>query len=106
MRFVKNHNTPETREGRLLSQDGFKRLDLMPGTPQMIHMGFAASAKTRAAKNRYYEVRGEADDPKRRWYTESRRAFETWQPGDPLPHGAKVIGYDGPVPEVFQEQQP
>lgn len=98
LEFKSNHNTPEVR-GMSLGKR-FERFDDDPAMPQMVHMGFAASAKNRVAKNRYYEVRGEATDPKRSWYVDSRKAFESWLPGGRLPHGASVKRYEGPVPEV------
>ena len=79
-----------------------KRLDSDPDSPQMIHMGFASKLETRAAKNRYYEERGEKVDRKRSWYCDSRKAFEVWRPHMALPKGAKVISYTGPTPECFQ----
>lgn len=103
MEFKSNHNTPEVR-GLTLGKH-FVRFDQQSNIPQMLHCGFSASAKTRLAKNRYYEIRGETHDPKRSWYTESRKAWETWQPGDVLPHGAMVKTYDGIIPECFQEEQ-
>lgn len=71
---------------------------------ECIHMAFASSLKAREAKHRYYAQRGEAMDPKRSWYVQTRAAWETWQPGDRLPRGARVEPYTGAVPEVFQEQ--
>jgi hypothetical protein len=100
--FKSNHNTPETKRGESLGRR-FERFDMLPDAPQMYHLGFAASVKTRTAKNRYYEMRGEAVDVKRKWYCESRMAFEVWQPGDSLPHGAKVITWQGSIPECFKE---
>jgi hypothetical protein len=73
------------------------------GVPQLVHMGYAALAATRAAKNRYYESRGEALDRQRQWYTRSRAAWETWVPGGKLPDKAIVKPYTGPIPEVFRE---
>lgn len=94
------HNTPTLPCGRPVNRR-MLRLDDVPGAPQMLHMGFASTAKTRAAKNKYYADRGESADPKRSWHVESRQAWETWRPGDALPRGARVIPYDGPIPEVF-----
>lgn len=98
------HNTPERADGTPLNS---RRVYLHkdPGMPQMVHMGFAAERRMRAAKNRYYAGRGEAHDKERRWYVKSRKYFETWRPRTSLPNGAKVIPYNGPVPEVFREEQ-
>lgn len=71
--------------------------------PKCVHMAFASSPEMRAAKHQYYIDRGEGDPGSRRyWYVKSRKAFETYKPGDVLPRGATVRQYQGPVPEVFQ----
>lgn len=101
MLYKTNHNTPEV-DGRALTAR-CKRFDHKPGMPQMVHMGFAAARREREAKNRYYASRGEATDPRRSWYVESRAAWERWIPGGPLPRGARVVEYSGPVPECFKE---
>lgn len=107
MRYCGNHNTPSLPNGipfdrrmknhTVYEQYGRGRVWI----PQYVHMGFASQLKNRQAKNRYYEARGEAVDPRRKWYTESRACFETWKPGDTLPRGAQVVPYDGPIPECF-----
>lgn len=97
LRYVSNHNTPETAGGR--------RLDLQLrrfASPQCIHLGFAASAESRRSKHAYYEARGEKVDARRAWYCESRASWEKWRPGDTLPRGAEVVPWTGDVPEVFQ----
>lgn len=109
LRYVQDHNTPSLKDGSLMI--GAKRrpaiaFDKNPSKPQMIHLGYASKKSTRQAKNRYYERRGEASDPRRKWYTECRRAWESWNPGDSLPHGGKVARYTGPVPEVFAVPNP
>ncbi len=98
------HNTPYTKDGVPMN----KEICDMRGKagPQMVHMGFASQRVTRLAKNKYYEERGEAQDKLRRWYTFSRAAWKHWRPGVELPHDAKVIKYDGPVPEVFDAEKP
>lgn len=110
IRYSLNHNTP-TMLGGISLGDGnrFMRYDqLTPHSydlgqfPQCIHLGFTASLKTRAAKHRYYEARGEGTTDHRGKFVDCRRAFETWEPGQTLPHGAKVVPYDGPIPECFQ----
>jgi len=101
MEYSDNHNTPSApRIGPLDKK--LVRYDKDESAPYFVHMAFASRLADRQAKHRYYEERGEAKDRKRRWYTESRAAYETWQPGDSLPHGAKVIPYAGIVPEVFR----
>lgn len=101
LQYRTNHNTPELPGGQKLDKR-LLRFDKRSGTPECVHLGFASLGPMRAAKNRYYETRGEGVTDHRKWYTESRAAFETWQPGDELPHKARVISYTGPVPEVFQ----
>jgi hypothetical protein len=94
-----NHNTPSI--GRTALDLRLNRMT-QSGLPYMVHMGFASQLKTRAAKNRYYEARGEAVDKKRSWYCDSRRCFETWEPKMELPQGAHISFYTGLVPECFQ----
>ena len=94
-----NHNTPSL--GSMPLDGQLNRMNEEP-FPYMVHMGFASKLKTRAAKNRYYETRGEAVDRRRSWYCDSRRCFETWEPKMDLPRGAKVSFYTGLVPECFQ----
>ena len=109
LRYVRNHNTPEMRNGYFLDR-GIVRYDVAydrsPGNlPYCVHMGFASSQATRVAKNRYYAARGEGtkSDPKRGWYVESREAFDYWTPaaGMKLPHDAIVAEYNGDIPEAF-----
>jgi len=98
--YSSNHNTPQ--QGSYLLDRKLFRGDVQQGLPQFIHTGFASNGANRKAKNNYYKARGEGTTDHRSWYVESRAAFETWQPGDELPHRAKVIEYDGPIPEAFQ----
>ena len=100
MRYEKNHNTPSI-ELKSLDENMIRYDQKAKDEPATIHLGWAAEERRRAAKNRYYETRGESVDRKRKWYTESRAAWETWRPGTPLPAGARVVEYDGPVPECF-----
>lgn len=101
--YARNHNTPQRPDGTLLDHR-LDRADRVSGSPQCVHFGFASDGRMRLAKNRYYEQRGEGStaDRKRSWYVESRAAFEHWVPGRGLPHGAGVVRYTGPIPEVFQ----
>lgn len=104
MRYFDNHNTPaEPFRGRWrpLDRNLWRGEKILAGTPQMVHLGFAASLRSRQAKHRYYEARGEGRTDRRGWYVDSRRAWETWAPGDALPRGAEVVPWVGPVPECF-----
>lgn len=96
-----NHNHLSTAEGQNMNErmHDFRRTG---GAPACVHMGFTASLKTRQAKHRYYEARGEGQGDNRDEHVICRAAFETWQPGDTLPCGAYVEKYQGPVPECFQ----
>lgn len=108
MRHVRNHNWPEVN-GRYLTEK-MLRCDLMEDQstmPQCVHMGYASSSRSRNAKHDYYKARGEGSEGgrmgrKRSMYVECRDAYERWKPGDELPHGASVIGYNGVIPEVFR----
>jgi hypothetical protein len=72
--------------------------------PYCIHMAFATDGQLRTAKHRYYEYRGEGRTDRRGWYVQTRRAFESWTPENDVafPRGAKIVPYDGPIPEVFR----
>jgi hypothetical protein len=102
LEYAKNHNTPQDSNGVMLDCR-LKRLDERRETPYCVHMAFSSDVKNRHAKHQYYADRGEAVDPKRSWYVESRAAFETWKPGDQLPRNARVMFYDGEVPECFRQ---
>lgn len=104
LRYMNNHNTPRTEkislDRRMKNHETCKSKYI---APYFVHMGFAGSLKMRKAKNEYYRNRGEAVDPKRSWYTDSRACFESWKPGERLPKGAQVVEYDGEIPECFLE---
>lgn len=106
MRHIRNHNWPEA-DGEYLTKV-MLRIDLMKGDyPQCIHFGYASSPRNRSAKHSYYVARGEGQEPgrigkRRRMYLDCRSAWENWRPGSVLPHGAEVIEYKGPIPEVFR----
>jgi hypothetical protein len=109
MHYDRNHNNPEDSEGQFL-KSLMKRCDYLPDMPQCIHLGFASNLANRQAKHEYYKHRGEGKEGgrlgrMRQMYVNCRRAYETWQPGDRLPHGARIIPYTGEIPEVFKEQQ-
>lgn len=96
MRYSDDHNTPDGCKTRL------ERFDLVVGSPQCCHMGFAACGNMRRAKHLYYRARGEDKSRHHRMYVDCREAWEQWQPGDELPHKARVVQYRGPVPECFK----
>lgn len=105
MRYTQNHNTPSIKGTPLTQYLKDHRRVLSNHIPEYVHMGFAVNnIKMRIAKNEYYRMRGEKDDPRRRWYTDSRACFETWKPGERLPKGARVIEYNGAIPEVFIDE--
>jgi len=99
-KYAACHNNLQKKSGEIMRNR--IRWDGELDAPQMIHMGFAACKQMRLAKNRYYEERGEKQDPKRVKYTKARRAWMDWTPMKELPFGGKVIPYTGPIPEVFQ----
>lgn len=112
LEYRDNHNWPQLPAGgRFLTRwmarienatpNAVRARDRIREVPNCIHMGFASSHASRTAKHRYYESRGE--DKSRKMYVDCRRAYETWKPGDTLPHGAKVIPYTGKIPECFNE---
>lgn len=107
MRYGANHNTPQDHNGTLWTQHTFwaESANQDIRWPQCVHFGFARDGEHRKRTNRYYQARGEGREPhgqfNRQAYVDCRAAWETWKPGDELPHGAKLIPYDGPIPEVF-----
>jgi hypothetical protein len=107
LRYGGNHNWPERRrDGSLLNADLVRwNGGGLPGrpNPQCVHLGFASSLARRAPTHAYYQARGEGEGDGRQMYVDCRAAWETWQEGDALPHGARVIPYDGPRPEALEE---
>ncbi len=104
MRYKDNHNIPDRLDGT--SMTGGMAKVFGPTRPQCIHLGFASSLQSRAAKHRYYVARGEGRFDGRRRYVAARQMWEEWTPTHRrLPPGAEVRTYHGPVPEVFQEEK-
>lgn len=120
LRYTVNHNWPSDTQGTLLVHKGsgmFRydsratdtRVDTKSDLPQCIHLGYAANAQHRKAKCMYYEERGEGKEPnrqlqqRRKMYVECRNDYLSWEPGITLTHGARVIEYQGPIPEVFKD---
>lgn len=102
MRYCVDHNTP-WRGPKQIHSLGRRMLRWQNNAadPYCVHMAFASDLTTRQAKHRYYVERGEGKGDKRQCFVDCRRAFETWQPGDTLPHDAKILPYDGLIPECF-----
>jgi hypothetical protein len=112
LRYAQNHNWPEDRRGRLLIHKGRQvRCDREPDGPECAHLGYGSSGANREAKHNYYVARGEGKEGgrigrTRGMYLDCRRAWQTYRPGDVLPHGARVVPYDGEVPECFRDAGP
>lgn len=98
--YKSNHNYLEDGRGRGLNRQ-MKRYYMNDDMPQCVHLGFASTLQMRKAKNNYYVARGEGKSDGRQMYVNCRKMFELWQPNEPLPHGAQVVPYTGPIPEVF-----
>jgi len=101
-RYVENHNylNPPCR-----TQVEAQLYRYKDGDPECVHFGFARSGQHRARTNAYYKARGEGREKlgrNRQMYVDCRDAFETWQQGDGLPHGARVRAFDGVLPEVWE----
>lgn len=93
------HNTPQRADGTFLNKHSV-RWEEDNRAPEMIHMGYSSCQRTRIAKIRYYEERGE----KRQFraHVEARSTWLNWQPGDDLEwQGGEILPYNGPIPEVF-----
>lgn len=106
LRYDQNHNWPNDRHGNNLGERSYVYCDdlINPNGINCTHLGFASSLQSRVAKHQYYIDRGEGRSDRRQMYVDCRRAFELWQPNQPLPHGAKVVPYAGEIPEVFQQR--
>jgi hypothetical protein len=99
LKYINNHNTPQNIKGELTRK--LRRPQF--GDPEYIHMAFASSVETRRAKHLYYEARGEGRTDHRAVYVQSRSAYLDWTPTNSfLPGGARVIPYNGMIPEVFR----
>ncbi len=94
-----SHVWPQTPTGLLMNRH-VARYDVHPNTPEYVHLGWASQTRTRMAKTRYYHARGEGKDDGRKHWMECRDAWERW-PETPLPHGGRVLPYNGPVPEIL-----
>jgi hypothetical protein len=115
IRYRRNHNWPEdTSEVYLTDKPTsicIDRVATKGPVPQCIHMGFAASIKSREAKHKYYQERGEGKElnlsmrGRRQNYVDCRLAWQVWKPSNILPHGARVVPYSGFVPEVFLKER-
>lgn len=98
LRYRYDHNYPQGKNYHPLQ-------NLYEGTksdPECIHLGFTRERVNRVATNKYYQERGEGKGDGRDKYVSCRASWETWQPGETLPAGAKVVTYDGPVPECYK----
>src|ERR1044072_5304039 len=94
MHYRDDHNTPY---GYLPTQ-----FDKLPADclNYCCHMGFAPGVLARMAKHKYYVATGDGAEggkvgKRRAMYVRCRSAYESWQPGKELPHGARVITYAG-----------
>lgn len=94
LRYEDDHQRPA-------AHDGWGKLVFFEH-PHCFHMAFASESRKRAAKHRYYVGRGEAEERKRKWYVDSRSCFENWKPGMRLPRNARVVPFQGEIPEVFR----
>lgn len=104
LRYKLNHNVPEARDYNA-AKYMYRGSMYDPNDPQCIHLGFARQGEERLATNRYYQQRGEGIADGRQMYVDCRVAWENWQPGGKLPHGAEVVCYNGEIPEVYRSQQ-
>ena len=103
-RYLEDHNLLSHPE-RLFDPDKMFKAARWDGSPECIHLGFARAPQHRQRTNAYYVARGEGQEKKgikRGWYVDCRSSWDTWQPGEGLPHGAMVLPYQGPIPEVHR----
>lgn len=115
MRYKRNHNWPEDIHGKFLTEKPntmtIDRVATKGPVPQCVHMGFAASVKSREAKHKYYQERGEGKEQnytiraRRQGYVDNRQDWLMWKPGDTLRNGARVVPYSGFIPECFLKEK-
>lgn len=101
MRHTTSHVWPSLPDGTMLNKN-MCHFGTRTGTPQYIHLGWAANGQMRQAKTRYYHARGEGQGDGRLRWMQCREAWYNWQSKQRLPHGAKVIQYRGEIPECFR----
>ena len=103
-RYLDNHNLLSHVDRPFDAADMFEA-QRWDGTPECLHLGFARAPEHRMRTNAYYVARGEGQEKglvKRGKYVDCRSAWETWETGKELPHGSRVIPYQGPIPEVYR----
>ena len=101
-RYRENHNTLGL-PGAMVAPG--RVYQFRSGDPECIHLGFARDDKHRRETNAYYIARGEGQERQgrnRQMYVECRAAWASWRQGARLPHGARVVRYRGPKPEVLR----
>ena len=99
-----DHNHPSKPSGKKLTTKDVKSI---PTRAMCVHTGFVKKIENQKDKNDFYVGRGEGreSDPalrqRRQMYIDCRRAYETWDGKVSLPHGAYLIPYSDPLPEVL-----
>ena len=97
-----DHNHPVKPDGRRLTQGS---VPSRRSSASCVHVGFVKSRKNQKEKNDFYVNRGEGRErePKlrarRQMYIDCRRAYETWVPGETLPHNAQILPFSNQLPE-------
>lgn len=105
LRYTTNHNHPAKKNGKAVVKDNVKTETTKI---KCYHLGFSKCKQNMADKIQFYKNRGEGKEKnpqlrkRRQMYVDCRDAWFNWKPGNKLPHGAKVLPYNGPLPEVLQ----
>ncbi len=102
MRYVDSHCWPSLNNTLLIEPAG--KFDRTMPNVYNAHLGFAANPQMRLAKHRFYLARKDQERHKHgNLVLDAREAWNSWKSDDRLPGGARVVRYDGVVPEVFRE---
>ena len=103
LRYRANHNYLVRPDGTSLRDNILNNSESRSSSmPCCVHTAFTSLLKTRQAKHRYYEARGEGTTDDRQKFVDCRRFFEEWQPDSELPDGIKISPYTGPKPEYLK----
>lgn len=106
MKYIDNHNHPTYPNG--MRTDRLAKNLRMTTAVRCYHTGFTKKLENIVDKNQFYVNRGEGKEEElkirkmRQMYVDCRKAWESWSPGDILPHGATIHTYLDEVPKILE----
>jgi hypothetical protein len=108
MKYTTNHNMPAKPNGTMIDR---KIVKTATTNIMCYHLGFAKDVSNMEDKTQYYINRGEGKEAnslvrqRRQMYVDCRKAWFEWKEGKQLPHGARVLPWNGPWPEVLKKDK-